>query len=224
MRTPPRTYGGRMTSDLDLRERRELCDRFLALGPAAPTLCEGWTTANLAAHLVVRERDPRSAPGILLGGRFEPFTERLMDRQLERLGYEGVIERVRSGPPRGPLRIPAVRHAMNLVEFFVHHEDVRRANGDGPRTDRPDLDAELWALVRRLFPLMVRKASVPGVRLVLEAGADRQAAAGRGTEVVLRGAVSELVLFLYGRSAAAQVELEGPAEAVAAVEAASFGI
>ena len=60
-----------MASDLDLRERHELSDLLDQLGPDQPTLCEGWTTADLAAHLVVRERDPRSGPGILLGGRFE---------------------------------------------------------------------------------------------------------------------------------------------------------
>ena len=217
-----------MTSDLDQRERHDLCDRFIALGPDAPTLCAGWTTADLAAHLVVRERDPRSAPGILLGGRFEPFTERLMGGQLARLGYEGVVAKVRSGPPAGPLRIPAVRHAMNLVEYFVHHEDVRRANGDGPRTDRPDLDADLWSLVRRMFPLMVRRARLRGVRLVVDTPVGGRAAgprAGAGIETVtLRGPVGELVLFLSGRGDAAEVELDGSADAVAQVRAASFGI
>ncbi|MCU1351360.1 MAG: hypothetical protein JWM05_569 [Acidimicrobiales bacterium] len=221
---PVSPYGAGVTSDLDRRERIELCDRFLNLGPDAPTLCDGWTTADLAAHLVVRERDPRSAPGILLGGRFEPYTERLMARQLERYGYSGVVERVLSGPPMGPLRIPAARHAMNMVEFFVHHEDVRRANGEVPRLDRPDLDDALWSLVRRMFPLMVRRAKVPGTQLVIEAPDGRRAAAGSGAEVVMRGRVQELVLALYGRGDAAEVELAGEPAAVATVEAASFGI
>ena len=50
---------------LDARERSELCDLFLAVGPEAPTLCDGWTTLDLAAHLVVREHDPRSGFAIL---------------------------------------------------------------------------------------------------------------------------------------------------------------
>jgi hypothetical protein len=29
---------------------------------------------------------------------------------------------------------------VNLNEYFVHHEDVRRANGLGPRVDGPRVD------------------------------------------------------------------------------------
>jgi hypothetical protein len=39
--------------------------------------------------------------------------------------------------------------AVNLNEFFVHHEDVRRANGCGPRTNSPAMDAALWRNVSR---------------------------------------------------------------------------
>ena len=34
-----------------------------------------------------------------------------------------------------------MREVGNLNEFFVHHEDVRRANGFGPRTNPPAEDA-----------------------------------------------------------------------------------
>lgn len=213
-----------MTSDLDLRERRELCDRFLELGPDAPTLSGEWRTSDLAAHLVVRERDPLGAPGILIGP-LAGLTERRMRAQLDRHGYEGVVERVRTGPPLGPMRIPAVRHAANLVEFFVHHEDVRRANGETRREDRPDLDDELWQLLGRMAPLMVRKSGVKGIRLrlVRPDGAERTVGSG-AREVVLRGHPSELVLELYGRRSVAGVSYDGPADAVAEVRAASFGI
>ena len=213
-----------MTSDLDLRERRELCDLFDELGPSAPTLCGGWTTADLAAHLLVRERDPRSAPGILLGGRMEAYTEQLMARQLDRLGYRGVVDKVRNGPPWGPLSIPVIRHAMNIVEFFVHHEDVRRANGAKLRTDRPDLDAELWAMTRRMLPLMVRRSKVDNVRLEIVSTEGGRAAAGKGAEVTMTGAVQDLLLQLYGRDSVVDVELTGDPAAVARVEAAPFGL
>lgn len=213
-----------MTSDLDLRERRELCDLFDELGPNAPTLCGGWATADLAAHLLVRERDPRSAPGILIGGRMEAYTEKLMARQLERLGYRGVVDKVRSGPPKGPLAIPVVRHAMNIVEFFVHHEDVRRANGATLRTDRPGLDAELWTMTKRMLPLMVRKSKVDDVRLVIVSTDGQRTASGKGVEVTMTGAVQDLLLRLYGRDSVVDVAISGDPAAVARVEAASFGI
>ena len=47
-------------------EREALCDLLTDLGPEAPTLCAGWRTRDLAAHLVLRERRPDAAPGILL--------------------------------------------------------------------------------------------------------------------------------------------------------------
>lgn len=212
-----------MTSDLDLRERRELCDLLDELGPDRPTLCEGWTTADLAAHLVVRERDPRSGPGILLGGRMEAYTERLMAQQLERHGYAGTVERVRTGPP-WPLSIPPLRRAMNLVEFFTHHEDVRRPNGFGPRTDRPDLDDELWRFLRRMAPLAVRRARIGDIRLRLERPDGARIHAGKGDEeVTMSGPVSELVLAIYGRDGA-EVTYEGADTAVAAVRDGKFGM
>ena len=212
-----------MTSDLDLRERAELCDLFEQVGPEAPTLCGDWTTQDLAAHLVVRERDLVGSAGILLPW-FAATTEEHMARQVRRHGYQGLVDLIRSGPPFGPMKIAPVRHLANLVEFFVHHEDVRRPAGAGPRTDRPDLDDELWSLLGRMAPLMVRKAGVRGVRLVVRRDDGREHAAGRGRDVVVTGPVGELVLELYGRRSVAQVAYDGPPDAVAAVRAAEFGI
>ena len=48
--------------------------------------------------------------------------------------FAWLVARIRSGPPIGFFRIGWVRSLANLNEFFVHHEDVRRANGLGPRT------------------------------------------------------------------------------------------
>jgi hypothetical protein len=42
---------------LDTQERLGLCDLFDELGPSVPTLIDGWTTHDLAAHLVLREHD-----------------------------------------------------------------------------------------------------------------------------------------------------------------------
>jgi uncharacterized protein (TIGR03085 family) len=211
----------RVTSDLDLRERHELCDRFDALGPDAPTLCEGWTTADLAAHLVVREREPIGASGILIPA-LEGFTAKRMARELERHGYAGTVERVRTGPPF-PMKIPPVRHAVNLVEYFVHHEDVRRANGDGPRTDRGDLDDELWGLIGRTLRLMLLRAR-PGVKLVVARPGGDEHAAGRGPAVRMTGTPGELILDLYGRKGVAEITWSGPDDAVAKVRDVTFGL
>jgi uncharacterized protein (TIGR03085 family) len=217
------------STPLDARERAELCDLFDELGPDAPTMCEGWSTADLAAHLVVRERDPRSMPGIIKpDGRFGRTTEALMQKEKAR-GYGVVVQRVRTGPPAVPWRIPKVRTLLNLNEYVVHHEDVRRANGRPPRTDRPDLDEAIWGMLRRGAKVLTRRVDAP---LVLqrgpenrEDGEDGEIVARKGTApAVLRGEPVELLLYLMGRRGAAQVELSGPPAAIDAVEAAQFGI
>jgi uncharacterized protein (TIGR03085 family) len=207
---------------LDARERRELCDLFEELGPDAPTLCEGWATIDLAAHLVVRERDPRSAPGIVVGGPFTGLLDRIMAKAVDR-GYPHLVEKVRNGPPFGPFAVPGLRTLLNLNEYVVHHEDVRRANGLGPRTDRPELQDELWRLLRRGGArLMLRKVSGAAVRLTRPDG--DTVAVGKGPEVTIAGDPLDLLLYLQGRRGAAEVEIAGPPSARTALEAADLGI
>jgi uncharacterized protein (TIGR03085 family) len=209
---------------LDQREREELCDLFLELGPDAPTLCEGWTTADLAAHLVVRERDPRSMPGILKpAGRFGRYTEKLMAKKKAK-GFADVVARIRKGPPLFPWRVKGVRTLLNLNEYVVHHEDVRRANGLGPRTDRPDLDEALWKMLQRGAKLSARGVKGAGLVLRRPAGGDEIVARKGEPTAVLTGDPVDLSLYLLGRRGAAQVELSGPDEAVAAVQQAKLGI
>ncbi len=210
-----------MPEPLDARERRELCDLLEELGPDAPTLCEGWTTFDMAAHLVVRERDPRSAPGILFGGRFERGLDKLMDRAKAK-GYPTLVDRVRNGPPLGPMAVPGLRTLLNLPEYVVHHEDVRRANGRGPRTDRDDLQDAVWSLVRRQARLMLRK--VRGARVTVERTGGGAARSGSGPEVVLAGEAVEVLLYLFGRRDAAQVAITGDPGAQQALADAQLGL
>lgn len=214
-------YATPVPEPLDARERRELCDLFEELGPDAPTLCEGWATLDLAAHLVVRERDPRSAPGIVLGGRFEALLERVTARAKDR-GYARLVEQVRNGPPLGPFVVPGLRTLLNLNEYVVHHEDVRRANGLAPRADRPELQDTIWRLLGRTARLLLRNARGVGVRLVRPDGA--AITAGSGPEAVLTGEPLEVLLYLQGRRDAAKVELTGDPHAIEVLTTASLGI
>lgn len=207
---------------LDARERAELCDLFIDVGPDAPTLCDGWSTLDLAAHLVIREHDPRSALPIMGGDRFEKLGQSLMDKARAQ-GYETLVGRLRSGPPPFPWRLPGLRHALNLNEWFIHHEDVRRALGRTPRTDRPDLDDTLWALLRRMSFFMLHK--VKGAGVALEAPGRGEVRARRaGPSVRLTGGPQELVLYLTGRRSAAHVDITGADEAKAILEHANLGL
>lgn len=120
----------------DAQERLALCDLFSELGPSVPTLIEGWTAHDLAAHLVLRERDPVAGPCLVLPGPFARFAERRRARLARDRDFTWLVARIRSGPPPGFFRIGWIRALANLNEFFVHHEDVRRANGRGPGISR----------------------------------------------------------------------------------------
>src|SRR4051794_31612074 len=141
---------------LDAVEREGLCDLLDELGPEAPTLLEPWTTRDLAAHLVLREHDSLAAPGLVLPGRWGRLAERRR-RALALRDFSWLVTTIRSGPPPGFFRIGWVRRFPNLNEFFVHHEDVRRANGRGPRTNEHAMDEALWGNVSRAAWFLARR-------------------------------------------------------------------
>src|SRR5881227_3712913 len=76
MGSMPRHHEGMEDLPFDAQERRALCDLFEELGTDAPTLLDGWTGKDLAAHLVLRERDPIAGPCLVLPGSFQRFAER----------------------------------------------------------------------------------------------------------------------------------------------------
>ena len=207
---------------LDAVERDELCDLFAELGPEAPTLCTGWSTFDLAAHLVVREHDPRAGLAILGGDRFAKLEERLMTKARTQ-GYERLVERLRKGPPLVPWRLPGLRTSLNLNEWFVHHEDVRRADSRPPRPPEVQLDAALWTNLSRISRVMVRGLDDTG--LVIEAPGFGAKTLRKGARsVTLVGTPQDLTLYLNGRRGAAQVELDGDDTALAALADARMGI
>jgi len=207
---------------LDAEERRELCDLFLELGPSVPTLLGGWTAYDLAAHLVLREHDPVAGPCLVLPGPFERFAERRRVRLVRRKDFGRLVEQIRSGPPIGFFRLEWVRSMANLNEFFVHHEDVRRANGQGPRSLSPAMDAALWRNVRRGGRHLSRRLRACG--LEIEWNGERVRIRPGEPVVRLSGPPGELLLYAFGRQGAAQVEVSGPSEAVAAVRGTHFGM
>ena len=205
-------------------ERAELADLFDQVGPDAPTLCEGWSTHDLAAHLWIRENDPVGAGGIVakpLAG----LLERRMEDTKTRWPYAELVDRVRNGPARfSVFAIPGVDEGANTIEYFVHHEDVRRA-GEAPLPPRPleeDVEGWLWRRLKLLARAQFRRAKV-GVVLEREGtsgqggpdGEPETIRAAAGTHIVTAiGSPSELTLLANGRTRAAQVRLVGEPEAV----------
>ncbi|MET9549293.1 MULTISPECIES: TIGR03085 family metal-binding protein [unclassified Streptomyces] len=197
------------------RERLLLADLLEAQGPEAPTLCEGWKTRDLAAHVVVRERRADAAGGLLikqLAGRLERVQAEFAAKP-----YEELIQLIRTGPPRfSPFSLKQLDEASNALEFYIHTEDVRRAQPDWtPRALDPVFSDALWSRLERTARLVGRKSPVG---LVLRRPDGRTAVAHRGTPVVTAtGEPSELLLFAYGRQEAADVSLEGDKDAIAAL-------
>lgn len=205
-------------------ERLLLCDELDRLGPDRPTLCEGWDTRDLAAHLVIREGRPDLAVGTLV-----PFLAGRLEREQRRMAqgdYTALVARVRQGAPAwNPMSNPRIDELTNLVEYFVHLEDVRRAQPGWEPRELPDaLQGKLWSALKRSARLMFRR-SATGIVLIGE-GQGRHAAKlpdQHGT-VILRGTPAELVLYAYGRKDVARVELEGDADDIAALQQAELGI
>lgn len=199
-----------------LAERAALCDLFDELGRGAPTVLDGWGTTELAAHLWVRERRPDAAPGLSGSGPFAGHTDRLQRNAAQR-PYADLVRDLRAGPPKlWPARwVPAA----DLHEWFVHHEDVRRANHLPPRADDA-LDDAIWGILRGWGRLLTRRAEV-GVALVSHDGRRRVAKAG-DPAVTVTARPGELLLTLFGREA--DVAVDGSPDAVAAWERSHLGL
>ena len=210
-------------ADLAQLERGRLCDLLLEVGPEHATLCEGWTAADLAAHLVIRERRPDAAAGILLGGRVREHGEKVRRRTRDEGTFSDLVARVRSGPPL-PLR--PLDGPMNLSEYFIHLEDVRRGAGDHtPRPDAEvaDVEAALWDMQGRRTKFLTRGLDDIDLTVALPDGTSKHVGGG-SRPVTMKGRPGELTLFLSGRRDAAQVELTGDTEAVDEVRTGKLGI
>ena len=231
-------------------ERQALCDLLAEVGPDQPTLCTGWQTADLAAHLVLRERRPDAGAGVM-GGPVARYTRRVQERLASKYSFAQLVELIRTGPPHlSMFGLPGADEKLNLVEYLVHHEDVLRAQPDWqPRKIDAQVADELWDRLG-MARLMLRKAPV-GVELV-RAGpsrgqadpdpaglnrARRHTSGGRGSArrsrvritarartpvVTVTGDPLELTLWTMGRTSVADVQLDGADADVAALRSAHW--
>jgi uncharacterized protein (TIGR03085 family) len=202
------------------RERSALVSTFRQVGPDAPTLCAGWNTRDLAAHLVVRERRLDATPGITLP-LLAAYTAKVQDKVAKSTSWDDLVEKVSSGPPIYSV-FKILDPVANLGEMFIHHEDVRRAvDGWQPRV----LDASIAAPLRRQLGLMSRLMlrKLPAEVILQTPTGERIARVGRGDAVTLTGEPQELLLFVAGRDAV-RVEFDGDPQTIAAVRSASRGL
>lgn len=202
------------------QERAAIVETLRAVGPDAPTLCEGWTARDLTAHLALRERRLDATPGILIKP-LAGYTAKVQDQIAESTPWDDLVDKVAAGPPfYSPFKL--LDPLVNVSEMFIHHEDVRRAvPGWRPR----ELNAETTAALRRPIPMLARVAlaKVPARLTLRTPDGETLATVGSGPGVTLVGDPGELLMFAFGRDEF-RVEFEGSDEAVAAVRSAERGL
>jgi uncharacterized protein (TIGR03085 family) len=199
-------------------ERVALLQTLRGVGPEAPTLCEPWSAMRLAAHIVDSERGGGAGWAVgwplrrALGPRLAPAMMRrtqapmlaMMDRT-ERKGWEWILRRLESGPPLF-FRVASLAR-IRLLEDFIHHEDIRRANGMAPRSTTLAFDRALTEGLRTLARTPEFAAERGTIRVETSDG--RVLQDPEGPAMQLRGAVSELALALAGRARVADVSIDG---------------
>ena len=206
------TYRGSMTvitaHEVARRERAMLCDAFDLLGPHAPTMCTGWTTRDLAAHLVVRESRPDAAPGIFVKA-LKPRLDAAMAAQTDKPWPE-LVAAVRNGPPKwSPLHY--AEGLANLIEFVVHREDVMRAQGDTRVEDRNHETLQLiWKRLRISAPVMFRhdrvEVTCPGFGSWKTRGSSHDASV-----VTITGSPVDVLLLATGRPHTCEISAQSVA-------------
>ena len=202
------------------RERAALVTTMRGVGPEQATLCGDWTTRDLAAHLVVRERRLDAAPGILVPA-LAGYTARVQEQVTAQHDWNVLLDQVASGPPLlSPFKL--LDPFVNVAEMFIHHEDVRRAvSGWEPR----ELDEATTAALARQVGLMARMtmSQDPGKVSLRTPEGKTLATIGKGPAVVVTGDPGELLMFISGRSEA-RLEFAGDDDAVSAVRGGDRGL
>ena len=208
-------------------ERQAICDLLEELGPDQPTLCGDWTTRDLLAHLLVRERRPDAALGIVVPAA-EQHTAKVQ-AETARRDFSELIQEFRSGPPIWTVfAIPKLGDRINLFEFYVHNEDIRRAQPEWrPRDLDEDREDALWGGLTSMGKMLFRRSPVDVV--LRSAGRDdhtaRKSDKSAGRVVHLVGLPSEIALIGFGRATElTHVVIQGEPDDVAAFEASPRGI
>ena len=129
--------------------------------------------------------------------------------------YDEIVAAVRAGAPKwSPMGLPGAKDLVNLLEFVIHHEDVRRAQqGWGPRAVPATLADPVWRAIKLGSRATLRRA--PDGVVLRRAGTDATVVAKKGElTVTVVGDPVELALFTSGRQRAARVDLSGDDAAV----------
>ena len=123
-----------------------------------------------------------------------------------------------------PARLPQLDKALNTLEFFVHHEDIRRAQpGWAPRELTVGEQKQLWKAIGYAGRGLVRPSGVPVAIRWEETGVETTLRRGE-RPVMVTGDPGEITLFLFGRDQVSGLAFDGPAPHVTKLRHAGLGI
>jgi uncharacterized protein (TIGR03083 family) len=169
-----------------------------------PSLCQGWTVQDVAAHLTLQQL------GLLEGlamfartpGGMNRVIREAARREAARTPREDIVAGIRASADSRRHNV-GVTFQETLIDALVHSQDIARPLG---RTLPLPPEGALIAARRvwsKGWPFHPRRR-LAGLRLV---AADTDWAAGEGPEI--RGMTADLLLVLTGRGAVALDDLEG---------------
>lgn len=190
-------------------ERRHLAALLRRVGPDAPTLCEGWVTRDLAVHLIERDSRPDLIAGTVLP-KIPVLSKRAQeaDAQLRRQDWAELVSKVEKPALYSPARLGPLDKRMNTAEFFVHHEDVRRAQETWHRRQLlQEEERDLWAALKLMGKALLRPEQDSVLLVANGYGSVTGGKAKTSTVRIVRGTPSELLLWAFGRREQAEVAI-----------------
>lgn len=190
-------------------ERRHLAALLRRVGPEAPTLCEGWLTRDLAVHLIERDSRPDLIAGTVLP-KIPVLTKRAQeaDAQLRGQDWAELVAKVEKPAVYSPARLGPLDKRMNTAEFFVHHEDVRRAQESWHRRQLlQEEERDLWAALKLMGKPLLRPEQDSVLLVANGYGSVSGGKAKTSTVRLVRGTPSELLLWAFGRREHAEVAI-----------------
>jgi uncharacterized protein (TIGR03083 family) len=173
-----------------------------------PSLCEGWTVRQVAAHLALQNTTWPAMPRAVLdlvrhggmNGAIRAMACRHAERPAEAITGE-IRDRIGVWRP-----LPAVTFRETAIDYLVHGQDIAVPLGRSLETP-PDLAVVAADRVWSRSRMFHARKNLAGYRLVAD---DAPWAAGQGHEI--RGPIGALLLLLTGRLAALP-QLSGPGAA-----------
>jgi uncharacterized protein (TIGR03083 family) len=189
-------------------QRRRLVDLLEDLSDQEwqhPSLCEGWTVRQVAAHVALQNTSwsaiPRAALEMIRAGGMDGAIHAMACRHAQ-LPTERIVAEIRERIGVW-LPLPTVTYRESAIDYLVHLQDIAIPLG---RQQAMPVDVATVAADRvwrspRMFHARRRFA---GYRLV---ATDAEWSAGRGREVT--GPISAILLLLTGRRAGLH-RLTGP--------------